>query len=305
MSGSEAAGNTLPGGRPAGAQMSPQPRGLRRAGLLLASSHPEPAAAVTTVTAALAASAGRSAWGVVAVAAAVAAGQLSVGWCNDYVDRDRDAAAGRRDKPVARGEISPSLVRRAAGTALVAVPVLSLLSGWRAALVHCAAVALAWAYDLRLKSTVWSVVPYTIAFGLLPVFVVLGLPGAPWPPWWAPLAGALLGAGAHFANTLPDLDDDLATGVRGLPHRLGAPASRVLSAALLLGASVVLAFGPGLPASAAASALVVLALVLAAGLIAAGIILGRRPGSRAPFRATMLVALVDVVLLVARGRALV
>ncbi len=276
----------------------------RRGVLLLASSHPEPAAAVTTLSAALAASAGRTAWGVVAVAVAVAAGQLSVGWCNDYVDRERDAASGRPDKPVARGEVSPQLVRWAAGIALVAVVPLSLLSGWRAMLVHGAAVGLAWAYDLGLKATAWSVVPYTIAFGLLPVFVVLGLPGAPLPPWWAPLAGALLGAGAHFANTLPDLADDLATGVRGLPHRIGAPASRLLSAVLLLGASVVLAFGPGLPRTTASAALVAVALVAAGGLLMAGGILGRRPGSRAPFRATMLLALVDVVLLVARGRAL-
>jgi hypothetical protein len=36
-----------------------------------------------------------------------------------------------------------------------------------------------------------------------------------------------------------------------------------------------------------------------------GVLRGRQAGSRAPFRATMLVALVDVVLLIARGRALV
>ncbi len=292
MSGSQAAGS------------APR-RGLAQAGLLLASSHPEPAAAVTTVATALAASAGRSAWGIVSVAAAVGAGQLSVGWCNDYVDRERDAASGRPDKPVARGDISPGAVRWAAGIALVAVVPLSLLSGWRATLAHVVAVALAWAYDLGLKATAWSVVPYTIAFGLLPVFVVLGLPGAPLPPWWAPLAGALLGAGAHFANTLPDLADDLATGVRGLPHRLGARASRILSAALLLGASVVLALGPRLPRSGASAVLIVVALVAAVALVAIGSIAGRRPGSRAPFRATMLVALVDVVLLIARGRALV
>lgn len=277
---------------------------MRQVGLLLGSSHPEPAVAVTAVTTALAASAGRSAWGCVAVAAAVLAGQLSVGWCNDYVDRERDAIAGRRDKPVALGTISPALVRNAAIGSVSAVPLLSLLSGWRATIVHCVAVALAWAYDLRLKSTVLSVLPYTIAFGLLPVFVVLGLPGAPSPPWWAPLAGALLGTGAHFANTLPDLDDDLATGVRGLPQRLGPRLSRQLSAGFLLAASVVLAFGPGLPDSTAATALVVLALAAAIGLVAAGAVLGRRPGSRAPFRATLLVALVDVVLLIARGRAL-
>jgi heme o synthase len=277
---------------------------LRRVGLLLAASHPEPAAAVTAVSAALAASAGRTAWGVVAVALAVMAGQLSVGWCNDYVDRDRDALVGRRDKPLARGDLSPGSVWTAAIVALVAVPFLSLLSGWRAAIVHCVAVALAWAYDLRLKATVLSVVPYAIAFGLLPVFVVLGLPGAPFPPWWAPLAGALLGAGAHFANALPDLADDLATGVRGLPQRLGAKVSQLLSIVLLLAASIVLAFAPGLPTSTASAVLVVVALLAALALVVVGALLGRRPGSRAPFRATMLVALLDVVLLIARGRAL-
>lgn len=284
-------------GRPAGG-------GLQRVRLLLAASHPEPALAVTTVTSALAASAGRSAWGVAAVAVAVVSGQLSVGWCNDYVDRERDALAGRRDKPVARGEVSPGAVRLAAGAALVAVPLLSLLSGWRATIVHCIAVGLAWAYDLGLKSTAYSVVAYAIAFGLLPVFVVLGLPGAPLPPWWAPLAGALLGAGAHFANTLPDLADDIATGVRGLPHRLGARWSQLLSVVLLMGASVILAFGPGLPDSGAGGLLIALALGAVAALVALGTVLGRRPGSRAPFRATMLVALLDVVLLIARGRAL-
>ena len=180
------------------------------------------------------------------------------------------------------------MVRWAAGIAVVAVVPLSLLSGWRATLAHVAAVALAWAYDLGLKSTAYSVVPYTIAFGLLPVFVVLGLPGAPLPPWWAPLAGALLGAGAHFANTLPDLAADLATGVRGLPHRVGERASRILSATLLLAASAVLAFGPRLPRSGASAALIVIALAAAVALVAVGSLVGGRPGSRAPFRATML-----------------
>ncbi len=284
-------------GRPAG-------RGLQQARLLLAASHPEPALAVTTLTCALAASAGRAAWGVAAVAAAVIAGQLSVGWCNDYVDRERDAVAGRRDKPVARGDVSPETVRVAAGVALAAVPLLSLLSGWRAAIVHCVAVGLAWAYDLRLKSTAFSVLPYAIAFGLLPVFVVLGLPGAPLAPWWAPLAGALLGAGAHFANTLPDLADDIATGVRGLPHRLGPRWSQIFSVVLLMSASAVLAFAPGLPGSGTGDLLIALALGATVALVAAGTLLGRRSGSRAPFRATMLVAMLDVVLLIARGRAL-
>src|SRR2546423_7870405 len=80
---------------------------------LLRSAHPEPAAAVTVVTALLAAVVGRGAAGIAAAAATVAASQLCVGWVNDWLDADRDAAVGRADKPPARGEIS----RRAAGEA--------------------------------------------------------------------------------------------------------------------------------------------------------------------------------------------
>ncbi|MCU1589392.1 MAG: rane protein, partial [Frankiales bacterium] len=176
---------------------------------------------------------------------------------------------------------------------------LSLAMGWRAGLVHLVAVAAAWAYNLRLKSTVLSWAPYALAFGLIPSIVTLGLPGSPWAPPWAGAAGALLGVGAHLANVLPDLEDDAATGVRGLPHRLGARRSAALSAVLLLGATGVLATGPHRPGAADGITLGAAALVTAAGLA-----LSRRHGSRAPFRAAMLVAAVDVALLLAQGSSL-
>ena len=124
------------------------------------------------------------------------------------------------------------------------------------------------------------------------MFVVLGLPGAPLPPWWLPTAGALLGAGAHFANVLPDLADDAATGVRGLPHRLGAGGSRAAAGLLLLAATVVLALAAPLSPVLAWTVPVLATLVLAAGFRA-----GRRPGSRAPFRAVLVVAALAVLLL--------
>ncbi|HSP37402.1 MAG TPA: UbiA family prenyltransferase [Frankiaceae bacterium] len=274
---------------------------------LLRSSHPEPVIAVTAVASALAASAGRSAPGVVATGTAVLAGQLSVGWCNDAVDADRDRRSGRRDKPIARGEIGAATVRLAAVVALVACVPLSLLSGWRAAVAHLVAVLLAWGYDLGLKSTVVSVLPYAVAFGLLPAFVTLGLPGAPAPPWWATCAGALLGAGAHFANVLPDLDDDVATGVRGLPHRLGPSVSAAAAAGFLVLASAALVLGPGrggTPGEPASAPVVAAAGLLVGGIVLAGFLLGRRPGSRAVFRAALVVAVLDVLLLLARGSAL-
>lgn len=277
-------------------------RPVLTAGLALARScHPEPTLAVTVLVTALAVSTGRDPAGVVLVAAAVLTGQLAIGWLNDALDAGRDRAVGRTDKPVVTGAVSARTVGLAAGVAAVLCVPLSLASGLLSGTLHLVAVAAGLAYDAGLKASRVSVLPYAVCFGLLPVFVVLGAPGAPTPPWWLPAAGALLGSGAHFANVLPDLDDDLATGVRGLPHRLGRGGSRVAAAVLLLAASVVLV--PGVVDTVGPVAVAM--PVLAAAVLAAGLVHGRRPGSRAPFRAVMVVALIDVALLVAAGPVLV
>jgi 4-hydroxybenzoate polyprenyltransferase len=266
---------------------------------LVRASHPEPALAVTAVAGALAVAAGRGAEAVLVVLA-FGAGQLSVGWSNDWLDRERDVRAGRPDKPVARGEVTAPTVRRAALVAAALCVPLSLLTGLAAGVAHLVAVAAAWAYNAHLKATALSWAPYALAFGLVPSIVVLGLPGTPWAAWWATAAGALLGVGAHLANALPDLDDDVAEGVRGLPHRLGARASSALAAVLLLGATALLVAGPGAPGRLAVAALVVAGAVTAGGLA----LTAARPGSRAAFRAAILVALLGVALLVHRGSAL-
>ncbi len=267
---------------------------------LLGSCHPEPTLAVTVVAGALSASSGRDVRGVLAVGAAVLAGQLSVGWCNDYLDRERDRQSGRGDKPVAAGQISARLVGGAAVAALLLCVPLSLLSGPLAGSLHILAVLSAWAYDIRLKSTALSVLPYAVSFGLLPAFVVLGRPGAHGVPAWLVVTGALLGSGAHFANVLPDLDDDARTGVRGLPHRLGPAGSRIAAALLLLAASAVLAFGPaGSPGMVGYAA-----PAMAAAALVTGLALARRAGSRAMFRASLVVAVIDVALLLLRGPTL-
>ena len=269
-----------------------------RAAALLRACHPEPTAAVTAVATALAASAGRGAASAL-VGAAFLSGQLSVGWSNDWIDRDRDVRAGRADKPVATGEVPRWLVRAAALTAVAACVPLSLAMGLRAGVAHLVAVAAAWSYNARLKATVLSWAPYALAFGLLPSIVVLGLPGSPWAPWWATAAGALLGVGAHLTNVLPDLEDDLAEGVRGLPHRLGAGRSAALAAVLLLVATGLLCLGPG-----AAGPVAVGVLALAAAITAVGLVRSRRRGSRDAFRAAIVVALLGIAVLVTRGGAL-
>jgi 4-hydroxybenzoate polyprenyltransferase len=270
---------------------------------LLKASHPEPGGAVTLAMALLAIGVGHSAWGVAGVAAAIGATQLSVGWVNDWLDADRDRATGRPDKPVVSGAVSRRTVGIAGLIASLAIPVLGLPFGPVATLCITLVGVFALLYDWPLKSTPLSIVPYLVAFGLMPAFVVLALPGHPWPPAWLVAAGALLGGGAHFANVLPDLADDAATGVVGLPHRLGAAWSQVAAGCLLLAATLTLVFGPaGPPTWPGVAAAVAAAVVLPAGWYAGKKALKRGTRQVAMFRSVIVVALIDVVLLVFSGR---
>ena len=262
--------------------------------------HAGPTLTVTAVITAFGIAVGRGT-GALWVGAAVLAGQLSVGWSNDYLDRDRDRAAHRDDKPIPAGAVPARVVAAGAAAALAAAVPLSLASGWRAGLVHLGGVAAAWAYNLGLKGTWLSPLPYAIGFGALPAFVVLGLPGHPAPPGWLIAAGVLLGVGAHFANVLPDMDDDIAVGIVGVPHRLGRRRSTLTAGGLLFAASIVLAFGPrGDPG--------VTGLVEITGatcLIVVGGIAARRPTSRIPFQIALAVSILDVALLLTNAHRVI
>lgn len=265
-----------------------------RVAALLRSCHPVPTVAVTAVATALAVLARRDAPGVLLVAATVLAGQLSIGWLNDAVDVGRDRAAGRTDKPVAAGALARSTVAAAAVLAAVAsVPLSFAAGGVGGGVLHALVVGGGWAYDLGLKSTAVSLVPYAVAFGALPAFVVAPVVT---PPWWLVAAGALLGSAAHFANVLPDLEADSATGVRGLPHRLGASGSVVATVLLLLSASATLVLGP--PGGVRPIGLVLGAVAVLA--LAVGVCGGARA---VLFRMVMAVAVVDVLLLLVSGAA--
>ena len=268
----------------------PATRALPAPVALLGAAHPGPAVAVTVLSGLLATAVDLDTGGVALVVAAVLTGQLSIGWSNDLIDLRRDRAVARPDKPLATGAISERTVRVACALAVVATVPLSLLCGWVAGAVHLLSVACGWAYNLGMKSTPWSWAPYAVAFGALPVFVSLVAEPDALPPLWVPAAGALLGVGAHFVNVLPDLGDDEATGVRGMPHRIGARWSQVVAAAVLVGGTVVIVVGaPVEPVAVAVAALAVSAGLGLVALLASG---------RTPFRAAVAIALVDVVLLV-------
>ncbi|MEO5854212.1 MAG: UbiA family prenyltransferase [Nocardioides sp.] len=267
------------------------PQSDRRPALsLVLAAHPGPAFAVTVMVWVLCVAVGLGATSTALAVGAVLTGQLSIGWSNDLLDAARDRSAGRTDKPLATGALSPRVVRTACRVALALTLALSLLLGWLPGGAQLVSVAAGWAYNLRLKATVWSWLPYAVAFGALATVPSLALPVVQ-VDWWLPAVGALLGVGAHLVNVLPDLDDDAATGVAGLPHRLaarwGAPAAAALAVALFVSATalVVTAVPFGAPAA------------VATALVAALAVLALVGGGRTPFRAAMAIALVCVVLL--------
>ena len=171
---------------------------------------------------------------------AVLTGQLAIGWTNDWADARRDTVAGRADKPVATGAVSRRTVGAAALVAAAGCVVASLLLGWVPGLVHLLAVTAGLAYDLALKSTLLSPLPYALAFGLLPGVATLSGAQPAWPAPAATAAAALLGVAAHLANTVPDAEDDARTGVAGLPQRIGPRRSALVSVLVLTTAALVL-----------------------------------------------------------------
>ena len=267
---------------------------------LLIASHPGPSLAITAMATVLAAEAAPTGFGPVLVAPAMLAGQLSVGWSNDACDAARDVAAGRTDKPVARGEISVRSLWVAAVVSVVAALAMSAAISLLTMGILALLVGAGWAYNLGLKSTPWSGVMYLLGFGPLPAYAASTLPGQPAPRFWVCVAAGLVGLGAHFVNVLPDLAADLSSGVRGLPQlvaaRWGPGAARAIALLLLLSASALLV----IEASPARRWIAVVGLCVSCVLAVAGA-LGT---GRTPFRAALAIAGADVAVFVFGADAL-
>ncbi len=273
---------------------------LTRLRALLLSTHPGPSVAVTLVAVGLALGLHLEGWRVVLIGFAFVFNQFSVGLSNDWIDADRDRDVGRTDKPVALGLVSAELVRNAAFVCFATALLLTVPLGWPAILAHFVFIASAWTYNAALKNTWFSVVPYIVSFGLLPMIVTLALPPPAMAAPWTLGLGALLGIAAHFANVLPDLDDDASTGIAGLPHRIGRRASGVVIWAVLAVAGLLAFFGQPGEKTVIQWVGVLLTLVLAAAIAVAL----RRPPTRLLFQLIIAAALVNVVVLAFAGQRL-
>ncbi len=270
---------------------------LTRLRALALSTHPGPGIAVTIVAVVLGIGLHLDWWRLLLLGFAFLFNQASVGLSNDWIDAERDREVGRTDKPVALGLIGAGTVRDAAFVCFALALLLTIPLGWQATLAHVLFIASAWAYNAVLKNTWFSVLPYIVSFGLLPMVATLARPQPAVAAWWALALGAMLGVAAHFANVLPDLDDDARTGVAGLPHRIGRRASGVVIWAVLAVAGLLAFFGP----AGGTTVLQWVALVLTLLLAAAIAVVLRRPPTRLLFQLIIAAAIVNVVALAFAG----
>ena len=163
--------------------------------------------------------------------------QCAIGVTNDCCDRDLDAAT-KPWKPIPAGLVRPATAGAQAVALAAAACALAATLGAGGLALAALGLSCGLAYDLWLKRTPFSAVPFMVAIPTLPLWVwtVLG----EWRPalWWLLPLGAPIGLALHLANTLPDIDADASQGVRGLAHRLGAARSMAAGWAAFGGALV-------------------------------------------------------------------
>jgi len=217
------------------------------------------------------------------IAFGVFLGQLLVGFTNDLNDYQDDLKHQRINKPLVSGVITTSQLQRAIKIVAPIAVVVNIAGplGIKGGLIYLFGVGMGISYNLYFKSTLLSPLPYAIAFSALVSCIVVATDRR--PPLWLITAAALLGVAAHFANVLKDLDQDLNSGIKGLPQRLGKKYSRIIVSLLLISTTLLLNYiHPNTP-------------LLVIGLIAA-VITSVAP-NKLMFSALMITAVIDVVLM--------
>jgi 4-hydroxybenzoate polyprenyltransferase len=186
-------------------------------------------------TGALAALAGGAPATAVALALSMLGIQFAIGTTNDLADADRDAVT-RPGKPIPSGAVGR---RSALGVAVAAAALglaLAAPRGPATLAIAAAGLGVGLAYDLVLKPTPLSWLPYAIGIPLVPLFAWTGAAEGVPPAVFALACLAVpAGAGIAVANALADLDDDREAGTRTVATVLGPERAWRVATALLFG----------------------------------------------------------------------
>lgn len=227
---------------------------------------------------------------------AMTALQFGIGATNDLVDAPRDAGH-KPGKPIPAGLVG----RRSAGAIAIgsfaAGLVLTIPAGTATLTLAAAVIGIGLAYDLALKGTPWSWLPFALGIPILPVFGWLGATGTV-PQVFALLVPVAVAAGAALAiaNALADVERDRAAGVRSIATSLGPSRAWMTQAGLVVTIVVIAVVSAAVLGASTGQ----VALIAAAGCLPiAGAGLGRGGGAARRERAWQLEAIGMAALAVA------
>jgi 4-hydroxybenzoate polyprenyltransferase len=160
--------------------------------------------------------------------------QGGIGATNDLVDAPRDSGH-KPNKPIPAGLVSRRAATLVAVTGFAAgLALAGATAGPTGIVLGLVVIAVGLAYDLRLKGTAWSWLPFAVGIPILPVFGWLGATGT-LPPAFLVLLPAAVAAGAALAiaNTLVDVERDRAAGIRSIAIALGPTTAWLIHVGLL------------------------------------------------------------------------
>jgi 4-hydroxybenzoate polyprenyltransferase len=164
---------------------------------------------------------------------AMTALQFGIGATNDVVDAPRDAGH-KPGKPIPLGLVSSMGARAVAVGGFVVGLGLAVPSGLPTLALAFAVVGIGLAYDLLLKGTAWSWLPFAIGVPILPVFGWLGASGTLPPAFWILVPAAIAaGAALAIANSLADVERDRAAGTASIASALGPERAWAVQTALV------------------------------------------------------------------------
>jgi 4-hydroxybenzoate polyprenyltransferase len=204
--------------------------------------HPFPSLLDGAATVAIALLAGGDLLTVARLGGSMVALQASIGALNDLIDSPTDA--GRKPgKPIPSGLVAPPTARLVVVFGAATGLVLAGLSGPALLAIAAAGLAVGYGYNLWMKGSAWSWLPFAIGLPLLPVFAWFGVTNS-LPAQFEVLlpAAVVAGAALAIANARADLERDLAAGHRSVATRLGPDRAWWLSA-VLLAVVLLMAFG--------------------------------------------------------------
>jgi len=157
-------------------------------------------------------------------------GQLIVGWSNDLIDYADDLSHQRMNKPLVAGLITRKYLQSWLAVMIPVALVINLFGplGFLGGGLSIFAILWALGYNFYFKFNIFSPLPYAVAFAILPSCMAYSKDKT--PPLWMIVGGAFLGIAAHFINVIKDMDQDHASGIKGLPQRCGKKGSIALAA---------------------------------------------------------------------------